>query len=55
MQAITEEGNKIMTCVNCEKWFEETELIGVPDEKTGETKYYLCRECLREEREAERD
>ena len=52
MQATTEEGQVIRTCVDCERWSEDEELIGNYD-GTGQVRYFLCRDCYREdEREA---
>jgi hypothetical protein len=55
MQAITEEGQIIKTCVDCEKWIEETDLFGIHDRKTGELSYHLCEECYREDLKSEKD
>jgi hypothetical protein len=47
--ARTEDGDVIRQCVDCERWFEETELFAIRDEDNRMILYHLCNECFKEE------
>jgi hypothetical protein len=52
--AITEDGEKIISCVGCERWYPEEQMIRHRLKYTGDT-VHMCQECHREEREKERE